>query len=255
MMSKLSLKIKLAIGFGVLLLILTAISVTSCFSMHRLSELSAFTDKKARGQFYAASIDSLINSQKAEYRAFLLTNQEQELSRYAENNRILAEDFEKLEATLSAGNASELAVHLRQTLDTYHGIIDRVVELHRAGKQKQAIDLVTAPKSDAVRADLGKTVAELVELQDKLKTAARAEQAATESRAITLVLSLAILGAVLGLVDAALIARSVTGGILGMVNLIQEIAANNLAIADMEIASQDEIGKAGAALNRMKNNL
>jgi methyl-accepting chemotaxis protein len=40
-----------------------------------------------------------------------------------------------------------------------------------------------------------------------------------------------------------------------MVALIQEIAANNLAVEDVEITSQDEIGKAGAALNSMKNNL
>jgi len=40
-----------------------------------------------------------------------------------------------------------------------------------------------------------------------------------------------------------------------MLNLIQEIAGNNLAVADLKISSQDEIGQAGIALNRMKNNL
>jgi methyl-accepting chemotaxis protein len=40
-----------------------------------------------------------------------------------------------------------------------------------------------------------------------------------------------------------------------MLGHLEEIAANNLAIEDMEISSQDEIGKAGQALNRMKNNL
>ena len=40
-----------------------------------------------------------------------------------------------------------------------------------------------------------------------------------------------------------------------MAAMIQEIATNNLAVPDMEVKSQDEIGLAGAALNKMKNNL
>ena len=40
-----------------------------------------------------------------------------------------------------------------------------------------------------------------------------------------------------------------------MLSLIQEIAGNNLAVNDLEIVTQDEIGQAGIALNKMKNNL
>jgi methyl-accepting chemotaxis protein len=40
-----------------------------------------------------------------------------------------------------------------------------------------------------------------------------------------------------------------------MVTLIQQIAANNLAVEDMQIVSEDEIGSAGKALNKMKNSL
>ena len=91
---------------------------------------------------------------------------------------------------------------------------------------------------------------------EKLKAeAADQEEAVAESRATRLILSLAILGVILGVAVAALIARSVTRGILGMATLIQQIAANNLAIEDMEIASEDEVGHAGRALNEMKNNL
>jgi len=250
-----SLKAKLAAGFGALLAILVTMGVICYTSVQKLTELSAFGDKRGQGKFYAVSIDSLINNQKAEYRAFLLTNQENEISRYAENNRILAEDFDKLEATLSTDKGKELMAHYRQVLDEYHSIIDRVVELHRAGKQKQAIDLILQPKSDAVRADLGQTATELIALQEKLTVSAREEQSATESRTTLLISSLAIVGVVIGLVVATIIVRSITGGITRMVTTIEEVAANNLAIEDMEITSQDEVGQAGVALNKMKNNL
>jgi methyl-accepting chemotaxis protein len=40
-----------------------------------------------------------------------------------------------------------------------------------------------------------------------------------------------------------------------MVGVIQEIANKNLTIPDMEITSQDELGRAGIALSQMKNSL
>ena len=255
MISRMSLKAKLAAGFGALLVILITMGIISFTSVQKLSELSAFGDKKANGRFFATSIDSLINNQKAEYRAFLLASQETEMTRYAENNRKLAEQCDKLEATLSTDKGKELVAHLRQTSDAYHGMVDRVVELHRAGKQKEAIELMATPESDAVRADLASTIAELVALQDKLKTGAREEQAAAESRTTMLISILAIVGVVIGLVVAMLIVRSITGGVTRMVAMIGEVAANNLTVEDMEITSEDEIGKAGLALNKMKNNL
>src|ERR1017187_1671197 len=93
MISRMSLKAKLAAGFGALLVILITMGIISFTSVQKLSELSAFGDKKANGRFFATSIDSLINNQKAEYRAFLLASQETEMTRYAENNRKLAEQF------------------------------------------------------------------------------------------------------------------------------------------------------------------
>jgi len=255
MVRRMSLKTKLAAGFGTLLVIVVTMGVISYTSMQKLSELSAFADKKAQGRFHATSIDSVINNQKAEYRGFLLTSQEAEMARYAENNRTLAEDFDQLEATLTTDKGKEMATHLRQASGAYHSIIDHVVELHRAGKQKEAIELIYDPRSEAVRADLASTIAELVALQDKLKTAARADQVAAESRTAMLISILAVLGVIVSLVVASVLVRSISGGVARMVNMIKEVAANNLTVADMEIKSQDEIGQAGIALNKMKNNL
>jgi methyl-accepting chemotaxis protein len=49
--------------------------------------------------------------------------------------------------------------------------------------------------------------------------------------------------------------RSITGATARMVALIGELAAHNLAVDDLAITSGDELGKAGEALNRMKNHL
>src|SRR5579863_2653873 len=152
-MNRLSLKLKLAVGFGALLLILLIMGAISYTSVQNVKNLSAFVDQRGQATFYAASIFSLVNDQKAEYRAYLLTNQQAEMDRYAGNGLKLAEDLDKLDATLSTDKGRETVTHLRQALDAYHAIIERATNLHRAGKQKQAIALTLAPQSEAVRAD------------------------------------------------------------------------------------------------------
>ena len=254
-MNKLSLKLKLAVGFGSLLLILLTMGLLSYWSVGKVSELSALVDQKSQANFYAASIFSRINDQKAEYRAFLLTNQRAEMDRYAANSRQLRDDLDKLQANLSTDKGRDALTHLRQTLDAYHAIIERAADLHRAGKQKQAIALTVTPASDAVRGELGKTVADLVASESELRISAREKETVAEARAAALITGLAVLGLVIGVTVATVIVRSVTGRIRGMVGMIEEIAANNLTVEDMRAESDDELGQAGLALNQMKNSL
>jgi methyl-accepting chemotaxis protein len=66
------------------------------------------------------------------------------------------------------------------------------------------------------------------------------------------------LGLVLVLIVSALgwrISSSLNRSLAGILTMIDEVAANNLTVQDIEISSQDELGKAGQALNAMKNNL
>ncbi|HTZ96957.1 MAG TPA: HAMP domain-containing methyl-accepting chemotaxis protein [Terriglobales bacterium] len=254
-MNKLSLKMKLGVGFGTLLVIIATIGVISYTSVQKLAELSAMVGLRADQRFMTVSIDSMINNQKAEYRNYLLTDKQDDMTRYAENSQKLEANFDKLEATLTTQEGKEMIGHYRQLLIQYHAVIGRVVEIHRAGKQKEAMALINAPNAENLRNDLRTTASSFLDFVLKLKEAANAEQAATEKRTTLLVSILAIVGIIVGLVVAILIVRSITGSVGRMVDLIQQIAANNLAIEDMEITSQDEIGRAGTALNQMKNNL
>lgn len=254
-MKKLSLKGKLAVGFGSLLAILIAMGVISYGSIQKLSGLSDLADKKDNGRFLVESIAAQINAQKADYRAFLLINQEQQMTSYAESGRILADDLDKLEATLTTDRGRDLLTQIRQSLAQYQGMIDHIVEVHRVGKQQEAANLVADPQIDAVRRDLSKAMTELSTLEDKLKKSTREEQAATGSRTTMLVSSLAVCAAIVSLLVAFVIARLITRPVSAMATLLKEIAGNNLAIEDMEVTTKDEIGQAATAAHQMKNNL
>jgi len=98
-------------------------------------------------------------------------------------------------------------------------------------------------------------VAEMIQADLESGKAARDAIDATMARRAYQLTGLAIGLVVVVSILGILISRSVSRGVEGILTLINEIAADNLAIDDMQILSQDELGKAGTALNGMKNNL
>ena len=112
-MNKLSLKMKLGVGFGILLVIMVTMGVVSYRSVQKLGELSEQADQRANARFLATRIGSIINDQKAEYREFLLSDTEAEMSRYAENNSALTETFSKLEPLMTSDEDRRQLAELR----------------------------------------------------------------------------------------------------------------------------------------------
>ena len=87
----------------------------------------------------------------------------------------------------------------------------------------------------------------------KVSTAMLAETSRANSIAIFLISLLTLLAA--AAVMFALVRKLVVTPLSASVHLANAIAENNLAIADLPVTSEDEIGQATRSLNTMKNNL
>jgi methyl-accepting chemotaxis protein len=161
----------------------------------------------------------------------------------------------ELTPRLSEGKIKELiTTRAHQQATEYYDMVEQEFIPALEKNDQQKVDQ-TALTLKAKYEALSATVDQIIQLADQENKAARAEANHVVSTRVytmvTLVVVMAVLISMLGLI----IARSITGGVGRMVALIQEIAANNLAIEDMQVASQDEIGKAALALNAMKNNM
>ncbi len=254
-MKKMSIKAKLAAGFGVLLVILATMGAVSYFSVQKLSDLSALADKKAKARFLASSVHVEINNQKVAIRSFILSGDEDQIAKDEQARSRVSEDLAKIDELVTSDEGKHLSAELRQQTEAYQNLVVEVTQLRRAGKMKEATDVLLGSQSNTLRTALDKTLEDFVELQNKLMAAARDQQTATESRTTFWILGLAIAGVAVGFVVATFVGREISGSISRMVAMIEQIAANNLAVADMEITSQDEMGKAGISLNGMKNSL
>jgi methyl-accepting chemotaxis protein len=255
MLNKLTLKLKLAVGFGALQLTLVAMGVLGFFSIRNLADLSSRADRMADEGYRVRSIEAVLNERKADIRSFLISGDEQEMQKYEQCNRTLTEDFDQLASLLANEQDKALFQRLRQAADANDTEARRVAQLKRGGKTKEAAALLMGSEMGQTRTDTEQAVADFVDLTGKLMSEVRAEQASAESSARNLIFMVSPIGIVTGLVMSTLSARGMTRAAGNMVEMIQQIADKNLVIADMDVTSTDELGQAGIALNAMKNNL
>jgi methyl-accepting chemotaxis protein len=254
-MNKLSLKMKLGLGFGSLLLILVAMGFVANGTVSRLADISGRVDGMMTKKDTASQIEAEIEKQTTGIRGFLLTGKEDLLKIDEQGKQEFNENMDRLQKTIVTEEGKQLHADIRRTFDEYRAIADREIELRRAGKTNEAVELAFSPPTGEARTRLRKAVADFNALENKLKDELLAEQTASESHARSVIWMLAVAGIGIGLAVAILITRSIAGAISKMVTMIQTVSGNDLTVNDLEITSQDEIGQAGVALNRMKNDL
>ena len=254
-MSKLSLKMKLGVGFGALLLILTLLGIVGYQSSVTAADLSREVEKQVEKKEMTLVIDTSVEKQLVALRGFLLTGDEERLKSGEEAQKTFQENMDRLEPLLQTEAGKKALAAVQQLYGEYRPAMDHAVQLRRAGKTTEAVTLIFSPQMTAKRDELKKNTEALIGMIERLKQTAQEGQATSQSRTKTLMLGLACGGLLIGCGVGIVIARSITSAVAVMLAMIQEIAANNLAVADMEVTSQDEIGKAGIALNQMKNNL
>jgi methyl-accepting chemotaxis protein len=254
-MKKLSLKVKLGLGFGSLLLIIVALGVVGYNAVGSLAAISKRTDEIMAKKDMTSQIEAAIEKQSTGIRGFLIMGKEELLKHDEEGKQQFAEEMDSLGKLLVTEEGKKLHAEIRRSQAIFRALADQEIELRRAGKTKEAVELAFSASTSEVRNQMRKAVGDLGVLEDRLKEETLKEQTAVESRVRRTVLILAFAGIGVGLIVAVLVARSIAAALAVMLLLIEQIAANNLVAQDVEILSQDELGRAGAALNLMKNGL
>ena len=253
-MNKLSLKMKLAVGFGILLLLLTGTGGFNYFATARLvKKVEDAADDLKKKQF-STEIELSIRTQLADVNDYVFTDDDNARQRYETDKQKLKTQLTELSRFLT-GEDRKIYEPIGQNTDKAWALIDEEIGLKKAGKIKEAEQLAYGDRAEHVQKDLGAALGALETMENNLVQASELGEHQTETSDEIITISLIISGLVIGVVVASLIARSVSGAISRMLSMIQEIAANNLAVADMEVTSKDEIGQAGMALNQMKNRL
>jgi methyl-accepting chemotaxis protein len=250
-----SLKMKLAMGFGSPMLITVLLGGISYRATLLQAELSDEVEKQVVKKELALASDKAVEMEIDGVRGYLLTGREERLKSFESGKKQFEDGMGKLEALLQSEKDKKVIGAARQAYDAYMPLMERSIALRRADKSKEATALMFSEQVSTMRDTMSDRIDELIGLIEDLKRGAMDKQRGGHSRTQTLMLTLTVLGLAVAMIATFFIIHSVTRTIARMVSLIQELAANNLAVEDMQITTQDEIGRAAAALNGMKNSL
>jgi methyl-accepting chemotaxis protein len=253
-MDKVPLKAKLAIGFGALLLIFGVSALLTARGFRDLNTFSTKVDEGSQKLELARAIEAAAMKESSGIRGFLLFDQESMLDRLEEGKQEYRQSADGIREKLQTEEGKRSFAEIERLHKSYVEYLDQEVALQRAGRAKEARKML-ATRSTPVSVELGKATDQFVAHEQKAKQQVLDEQSATEFRAERLVLALPAIAILAGLLVATIISRSIHSAVGAMLTMAQQIAENDLAIDDLQIKSADEIGKAGMALNQMKDSL
>ena len=244
---------KLIFGFSVLIAITLVLGAAAYYSVMVIDEAGNNDDRETEERVLSDSIVALALREGNAVRGFLLTGDSQQLENYESARRKYKDVVDQLSAKVESEEGKRLFDQVRRDHEAYLAIADREVQLKREGKQSEAAAMV---RDQAVRA-----FATLDEATSKLSNYVINRQQEVDKRQDTevaeaklIIVALCILGTIVGLLLSNMISRSVSGAVARIIAAIQELAANNWATEDLAMRD-DEIGRAGVALNEMKNNV
>jgi len=250
---------KLALGFGIVELLMITLGV---FSIIQLSKVNASTVDIATNWLPSVKVLGEIHSITADIRRHelnhvLRTDKQQEaeeVAAIAKASDLLASAEKRYEPEITSPEEKKLYDDFLAGWDKKVQNQNQVLELS-AGNRKAEATQLTMSTGKELFTEVEKKLQEDVDLNDKGAAESAKQAAAAYSSARYWVIGILIGSMGLGVVMAASLARSISSSATRMLAMIQQVAAKNLAIDDMEIASRDEIGQAGVALNEMKNGL
>jgi methyl-accepting chemotaxis protein len=252
-MRNLSLRMKLTAGFGGMLAILAILGLISYSTIGEMADASERVDESSTNKELAATIQVSMEKQCAGVRGFMLSGREDLLKDDEEGKKDAQNALEKLHKTAVSLDGKQLLSTMEANYEAYRAVADKEIELRRFNKADAATKLGLT--SDNARDGLRQSIAAFSEYQSRRKAEQIRSQKAIEHIGHVIVISLSLAGLALGLLVSVLLPRSISKAVGGMVSVMEEIARNHLAVPDLEVAAEDELGRASHALNRMKNNL
>ncbi len=247
---------KLGLGFGIVILLVVGLGV---FSLLQMSKLNA--NALDLGSNWLPSVREISQLRfdastvrRWELNYLIVVDKEDIRKKIEANLANMAEDEKRYEPMISSDEERRLYQGFRSEWDKHLVVKNRMVDLVNQGKEKEAI-IESASEGVASFTAADQFLGEGVKLNVKGGEDAVKSAGATYTSSRYWVIGLLTGVILIALLVAIGIARGLSAAAAGMLTMIQHVAANNLTIADMEIRSQDEIGQAGIALNKMKNNL
>ncbi|MCK6412617.1 MAG: MCP four helix bundle domain-containing protein, partial [Azonexus sp.] len=237
---------RLAVGFIVPLLLMAAIAAVGTLRLSQLTDnLDLVINDRNQKIAQANDVVDALNVIARAMRNTLLESApdkiKRELDRIAEQRKIIGDRLEKLDATIATPQGKEALKAIKEMRAAYVPQQDRFLELVSAGKRDEASSLMlgTIRKQQA---DYFKTINDMIALLNGI-TASEGKAAIENAHAAQkLMIGLAILAALLTVIFAVIITRSIARPVAQVADAASKMAEGDFNFT-LNSDNRDEIGE------------
>jgi methyl-accepting chemotaxis protein len=254
-MKTFGLRAKLALGFSTLLAMLILTGTVGYYSTGKVVAASQDVRSLLKRKEVALGIELGIRKQLRSVSDYVMNGDQPSLQQYGQDKEDVGQRLNELSKMLSTDKGKALLAKMRESTARMSTITDEEISLRKQSRSYEANDLASGPKAQAAMKDVVADCSELEAWEEKLGQDELIVEHQTESRANQITIFLVAFGLFVGIVTAIFIARSITGSLTSMLGMIHKVASKDLAVEDIPVTSNDEIGQAEVALNGMKNTL
>ncbi|MGB9337329.1 MAG: methyl-accepting chemotaxis protein [Candidatus Acidiferrales bacterium] len=246
---------KIRASFGFILLILVALGLVSFTQVRTIRKAADETASAVETRRLSNALRTDTYQRVAALRGYLPQGNADMLKEYQDATQDSADHMVQLEQIVDTEDERATLSKVKEHLAEYTNIVEREIELRKAGKKQEAETLAFSQEGADARDAVLQWLGELIEHEQHIAGASVAEEKDLFARVQLLVGILVLGGIASGIVTAVLITRATLRPLQDMLELIEHVANNDLTVNDLKISSRDEIGLAVEALNKMKNSL
>ena len=252
---KLGLKLKIVIGFGSLLAIIAGMGLVGYRSAVVGQKASQDVETNSAKKDITASMQQDLLLQRVGARDVLMGASLENLHLYEQGEQAFLTAMNELQPLLTTDEARELLTRTEAARVNYVRRNDQVIARYRSGDTKGANVMFREPEGKVASDALADAMSNMTAAFERQRQDALSREIASDSWSKTVLLLLALAGLAIGSAIAFVIARSIVHAIHRMSEMIEDVSSNNLVVEDMDVESDDEMGRAAQGLNRMKNSL
>ncbi|MFZ0418844.1 MAG: methyl-accepting chemotaxis protein [Candidatus Sulfotelmatobacter sp.] len=254
-MNRLGLKLKLAVGFGLLLGMLVALGGSAYYASLRVKAVTQEANDDQDKERHTILIDTAVRKQIQAANEYAFNGDTAALPKYAAAKQDVEQRLAAIKKILITAKGKEIVSRFEKSAKQVSALTDQEIAFRQASHNYEATDMAFGLKEVEAIKEVSEVAAELEDREEKRAQTSLDAEHVTEAKANFVTLCLVIGGLVVGALAAILIAGSISRSMAQMLGMAEQVAARNLAIADLKISSRDEIGKTEKALNTMKNGL
>ncbi|MBB1075023.1 MCP four helix bundle domain-containing protein [Rhodoferax sp. 4810] len=255
MFANMKIGVRLAIGFAVTLLLLAVIAVISVTRLAALNtEIENIVTDKYPKAIQAIDIVRAMNQVAQINRNLLLVTDpaevQKQIARQVEQRKIISDNVDKLDKSITSDEGKKLLESMKDSRALFVTALDKYLGMVQRNDRESALGMLYGEMRPVTEAYLG-SIRKLIDFQDDLMVKAGKDADALADSSESMLITLAIVAAVLAILVGWIITRSITSPTNKMVAAADKMAAGDFDIK-IDVNSKDELGMLARSFSTMQ---